>query len=169
MEEYIQTGRTGKAFGAYGALKFKVEEQFLDDFFGLSVLFIELLGKPVPFFVEAIVSESPLIVKLEEVDNREAARELAGKPVLARREDLSEEALAEPFSLGALEGFVIFDRSLGEVGTIEEVVELPQQLMAVLYYQEREVLIPLSAQLILDIDEAGKRIDMELPEGLLDL
>ena len=169
MEEYIKIGRTGKAFGAEGALKLKVDEQFLDDFFDAPVVFIELLGKPVPFFLDHIHKESPLIIKLEEVDSRETALELAGKGLFLRREDIAEESLEQPLNLSALEGFRIFDQALGEVGQIEEVIELPQQLMAVLQYEGREVLIPLSSQLILEVDAEGQRIEMDLPEGLLEL
>lgn len=169
MEEYLKIGRTGKAFGTEGALKFKVEEQFLDGFFEAAVIFIEQMGKPVPFFIEGIHNEAPLIIKLEEVGSRETALELAGKDVFLRRQDLAEESLEEPFNLSALEGFRIVDRKLGEVGRIEEVLELPQQLMAVLQYKGREVLVPLNDQLIIAVDVEKQEIDMDLPEGLLEL
>jgi len=169
MDGYVKAGRTGKAFGTEGALKFRVEEYLLDDFFEASVIFIELLGKPVPFFIESVHNEAPLIIKLEEVDSRDAALELAGKPILLRREDVAEESLEAPFGLTELDGFLIIDRALGEVGLIEEVIELPQQIMAALSYHGREVLIPLNDQFILEIDEKNRRIAMDLPEGLLEL
>lgn len=169
MEDYQEIGQTGKAFGTEGALKVKVEARFLDDFLEAPVVFLKLMGKPVPFFLEYIHNESPLIVKLEEVDSRETALGLAGKSLLLRREDIDEAALQPVFDLSALEGFRIIDQALGEVGVIEEVIELPQQMMAVLQYEEREVLIPLSDQLILNVDAEEQRITMDLPEGLLDL
>ncbi|MCO6479444.1 MAG: 16S rRNA processing protein RimM [Phaeodactylibacter sp.] len=169
MEEYLKIGRTGKAFGTEGALKFKVEEQFLDDFFDAAVIFIEQMGKPVPFFIEGLHNDAPLIIKLEEVDSRETALGLAGKDVFLRREDIADESLEQPFGLTALEGFRVIDQTAGEVGLIEEVLELPQQMVAVVQYQGREVLIPLTGQLILSVDAENREIEMALPEGLLEL
>ena len=41
--------------------------------------------------------------------------------------------------------------------------------MAVIEVNERELLIPLHEQLILNIDREEKIISMEIPDGLLDL
>lgn len=169
MEEYLKIGRTGKAFGTGGALKFKVEEPFLDDFLEAPVIFIELLGKPVPFFVDSIHNEAPLIVKLEEVDSRKTALELVGKELFLRAEDVSEASLEQPLDFSALEGYQIVDRTVGAIGPIEEVLEFPQQIMAALQYQGRDILIPLNNQFILAVDAENQRIEMDLPEGLLEL
>lgn len=169
MEDYLKIGKTGKAFGTEGMLKFNVEERFLDDLFEATAIFIEQMGKPVPFFIDEVHNEAPLILKLEEVDSREIALELAGKDIFLRREDIAEASLEQPFDLSALEGFQVVDRTAGAIGPIEEVVELPQQLMAIVQYEGREVLIPLSDQLILSVDADNQRIEMDLPEGLLEL
>jgi len=65
--------------------------------------------------------------------------------------------------------FEISDKTLGEIGVIEEIIEYPQQEMAAVTYKDKEVLIPLNDQLIVKIDLDGKRIEMDLPEGLLAL
>jgi 16S rRNA processing protein RimM len=46
---------------------------------------------------------------------------------------------------------------------------MPQQEIAVVVYQNKEVLIPLNEKLIVSIDEDKKVILMDLPEGLLTL
>ena len=169
MENYIKIGRTGKAFGTEGALKVRIEEPFLDDFLKAPVTFIQLLGKPVPFFLAHIHNDSPLIVKWEEVDSRDAALQLAGKVLFLRKEDIAEGASEQVLDLRVLEGFKIIDQTLGEIGLIKEVMELPEQLMAIVEYQEREVLIPLHDTLILSVDTDKAQLFMSLPEGLLEL
>ena len=57
----------------------------------------------------------------------------------------------------------------GAIGVIEEVIEMPQQIMGIVNYQGKEVLIPLNDQFITGVDEEKKILEMELPEGLLDL
>ena len=65
--------------------------------------------------------------------------------------------------------FEIHDKILGKIGIIEEIIEYPQQEMAAIKFQEKEVLIPLNEQLILTIDAENKVIEMDLPDGLLEL
>ncbi|MEM6699798.1 MAG: hypothetical protein AAF599_15455 [Bacteroidota bacterium] len=55
------------------------------------------------------------------------------------------------------------------IGVIEEVIEMPQQEMAVINYKDKEVLIPMNEDFILEILEEEKILKVELPEGLLDL
>ncbi len=169
MESYIRIGRTRKTYGKDGAIKLEIEDRFLDDFFEATVIFINQQGNQVPFFVEGIVHEVPLVVKLEEVDSKEEAQRLAGQGLFMREQDISEEALEPEMDLSVLEGFLVADRKMGEIGRIEEVLELPQQMMAVVRYKGKEVLIPLNDSFITDIDQGGRRIEMDLPEGLLGL
>nr|HQU60245.1 hypothetical protein [Saprospiraceae bacterium] len=73
METYISVGKTGKTHGIDGELKFFIEDAFLDDFLDAPAVFLTVAGKQVPFFIESVRGESNLIIKLEEVDSREAA------------------------------------------------------------------------------------------------
>ena len=63
----------------------------------------------------------------------------------------------------------MIDKEVGEVGVIEEILDMPQQEMTLIRYKKREVLIPLNEELILEIDEKKKQVMVDLPEGLLDL
>ena len=85
-----------------------------------------------------------------------------------RQEDLSEN-LNETLVQHIYQGFLLVDKELGEIGVIEEVLELPQQEMAVVKKEGKEVMIPLNDTFVKGIDRTKKRIDVELPEGLLDL
>lgn len=169
MEQYIPVGKTGKTHGTEGELKFFIEENLLDDFLEAPAIFLSVGGKPAPFFIESARGENTLIVKLEEVDTREAAQPLAGVEVLLRKEDITADATGPMPDFSFLEGFTITDRKAGEIGRIEEVAEFPQQLMAILTYKGKEILIPLNDAFILHIDEEARRIAMDLPEGLLEL
>ena len=66
-------------------------------------------------------------------------------------------------------GYNIEDATHGLVGKIDEVIEMPQQMMAVVVYRGREILIPLNEQFIVTADEEQSVLHMDLPDGLLDL
>ncbi len=169
MEQYICVGRTGKTHGVEGELKFFIEEEFFDDFLDAPAIFISVAGKPAPFFIKSFRGENNLIVKLEDVDTREAAQQMAGAEVFLRETDIASGSGGSQPDFSYLEGFIITDREAGELGPIEEVAEFPQQLMAILTYQGKELLIPLNDAFILNINERTRRIEMDLPEGLLGL
>ena len=65
--------------------------------------------------------------------------------------------------------YIIEDKTHGSLGKIEEIIEYPQQEMAAISIKEKEVLIPLNEQLIINIDDGTKTISMDLPDGLLNL
>ena len=54
-------------------------------------------------------------------------------------------------------------------GEIKEVIAFPQQEMAVIFQEEKEIFIPLHKDLLEKIEEKKQCIHMNLPEGLLDL
>lgn len=171
MDNYIEIGHTKKTYGVNGELKVHVEAAFREDFREAGLLFLELQGGPVPFFIENQREAGAWLVKLDEVDTPEEAVILTGKKIFLRREDLHHTGAEEEEmpDLRLLEGFTVVDIEIGVVGAIEEVIALPQQLTALVEYQGREVLIPLSEELITGIDPEKQVIEMDLPEGLLEL
>ncbi|MDX1942637.1 MAG: ribosome maturation factor RimM, partial [Saprospiraceae bacterium] len=153
-----------------GELKIQIEEEYLEDFLQAEVIFLEISGKQVPYFIEKIRSGNEMLLKLEDINSREAATPLASKEIFLREEDLLPVEEGEvDFDYEDLIGFQIIDTEAGSIGKIEKVIEYPQQMMAVLQYQEREILIPLHENLIHDINIEEQTIIMNLPIGLLDL
>lgn len=78
-----------------------------------------------------------------------------------------QKALQEDASLLGLMGWSVWDKSAGDIGTIEEIQELPQGFILTVQNEKESFLIPLVEEWITSIDESQQRISMELPEGLL--
>jgi len=167
LQEYITIGKVGKSYGKDGALKLGVEERYEQSVLDAAVLFIPVDGKPAPFFVEAYLSEEPLIVKLEEVDSKEDAQPLCNQPLSLRPQDLQAEEEEEDCRV--MIGYTIHDEEAGEIGIIRDVQELPEQILAVVAYEGRDILIPINEHFLRDFDPERKTILMDLPEGLLEL
>ena len=175
MENYVNIGYTKKVFGVKGEIKIHIESQYLEFFTKADVAFLEIAGKQVPYFIESVRSEFPLVGKFEDVNSRETALDITGKTISMRAKDLIFEETNEiPISEDALHysyciGFEMKDVNLGSIGKISEVLAYPQQEMAVVNYQDKDVLIPLNEQLIVSIDEIKKQVQVDLPVGLLEL
>jgi 16S rRNA processing protein RimM len=174
--EYIKIGYIRKPHGTKGEMKVEIEERFVDDFFETDVVFIEVTGSKLPHFVAGIRDAGFLLLTLEDYESRSAVELLSKKSVFLRRSDISlsdEQLLAgeeSPLTYHYLEGFALYDVSTAQwVGTIRAVLAFPHQEMAEIQAGERQILVPIQPTWIVDIDKAGKKIKMELPEGLLDL
>ncbi|MBK7474536.1 MAG: hypothetical protein IPN74_19405 [Haliscomenobacter sp.] len=170
--EFIEIGKTGRTHGTSGALKILINDRYLEDFVQSDLVFLEIKGKKIPFFIEEISEANALLVKLEEIDSPEDAHALCGKPAYLRKEDLLPDSVRESPSLQQYErfvGFLIKDARLGPLGQIESILELPQQYLAAITFQGKERLIPMHPQLILGVDQDLKEIHMELPEGILEM
>ena len=134
-----------------------------------AVLFLALEGREVPFFVESWLSDAPLVVKFEDVNSREEAVKISNRELFLRGQDIRSEGTEATPDFMLLNGYIIVDEVAGAVGAIHEILEMPQQIMAVVLREEKELLIPLNDAYVLEIDQQQQRILMALPEGLLEL
>lgn len=174
-QAYVSIGHTRKAHGLAGEIKVSIEEQYLEDFLKNERIFIAVKSTKIPYFIANVRGKGEMIVQLEDVSNRDAAQALQSKELFLREQDLIPDREREfeipddSLEYEGLTGFMIVDQNLGEIGVINEVLDMPQQEMAFLTYKSKDVLIPLNDQLILEIDEPNQRVLMDLPDGLLEV
>lgn len=171
MENLVSIGYTKKPHGLKGELKVQVDDLYLDDFLEAETVFLEIRGKKLPFFIEKVREGNEVLVKFEDTDSKEAADNLSSKEIFLRESDIVplEERELEADDFTQYVGYQLQDTELGLIGEMEDVIEYPQQMMAAVTYQEREVLIPLNEAFIKEIQKGKKIILMELPQGLLEL
>ena len=171
-ETLVAIGATLQPHGLKGELKVFVEEESEDDLFQAEAVFLTIAGKKIPYFIENIRGGNALIVKFEDVDNLEAAQKIAKKTIEIRVGDRIPDALRVKPPVAEykhLEGYEVHDKYLGKIGKISEVIEMPHQEMAIVFYNSKERLIPLNEQLIVAVDEKKQTLLLDLPEGILDI
>ena len=165
-EDVYKIGRIGKAHGVKGEVSFNFDDDVFDRI-EAEYLILEVDGILVPFFMEEyrFRSDSTALVKFEDIDTQDRARELTNCDVYFPRDmaDEDEEELTYSF----LVGFDIIDDQSGKnIGTI---ASIDDNTMNILFELEDGMLIPASEELITDIDKDNKTITLALPEGILDL
>ncbi|MDR6783533.1 16S rRNA processing protein RimM [Pedobacter africanus] len=169
QEEAFYIGYITKTKGLKGEVQvfFEYDEPELLD---LDVVFAEINGKMVPFFVSAykLQHNNTGNFYFDDIDHIDKAQQLVKKKVylpLTKMPDRSDE----DFHYNDLKGFVVSDETHGELGEIIEINEYPQQFVATVLYQGKEIMFPLNEDMILEIDEEKGRMLVDLPEGLLDI
>lgn len=168
MKNYTSIGYTKKLYGIKGGIRVQIEDDYYAAFENSTVLFLNIDGRKIPFFVQNIIDSPPLRILFEDHLDRASAQALTGKEIFLPSDQISTTT-SNSSDLTALEGFILEDSNKGTLGTIKELQEYPQQIMAVIDYEEKEILIPLHEHLIDRIEPDSQTIFVSLPDGILEL
>ena len=165
-EEVYKIGKLGKTHGVKGEISFLFDDDVFDRV-DADYLVLMIAGILVPFFMEEyrFRSNATAIVKFEDIDTQERARELTGSDVWFPR------ALADSddgtITWAAIVGFDIIDANSGK--PVGRIASVDDSTLNILFCLEDGRLIPASEDLISVIDKENKQITINIPEGLLDL
>ncbi len=171
MKDNIQVGYTRKPFGVNGQLKLQIEPTYLEDVLKSDVLFLEIGGQQVPYFIDNFQEVGDLVVHFEDVESREQAAKIVSRPVFLRPSDIIPLEEKE-IPLEKIEPHLkylhyhIEEVELGKIGPIVRIEIFPQQEMAFVEYEGREVMIPLHPSFIVGEDKEERVLRLALPEGM---
>ena len=165
-ESCFPVGKIVKIHGLKGEVTAQLDVEDPKKLLKKESFFVEINKKLVPFFVQKCsINSNKAIIKFEDVDSPESAQALV-KAVLFLPESEYEP---EENSLLQIEGYIVVDANLGELGKVKEIYNTPGQDLLNMLYKEKEVLIPVNENIILKADHRKKKLHVNLPEGLLDL
>ena len=159
-KQYIEAGRIVNTHGVAGEVKIEVwldSPQFLKSF---KRCFIDRREVKL---LSARVHKGFLIVKLEGVEDVNAAMALKGRTVFIDRADARLPKGA--FFLQDIIGASVVDESGSEIGKLADVMETPSSNVYVVK-GEREHLIPAVPEFILSTDADNGIITVHLIEGM---
>jgi 16S rRNA processing protein RimM len=133
-------------------------------------VFADVNGKLIPYFVSSYKLQNNQTGNFyfDDVDHIDKAEKLVRKKIYLPNSEKPERDDSE-FTITDLKGFTVHDENAGELGEIIEIHEYPQQYVAVVPYKSVEVMFPLNDDLIVEIDEEGRILKVDLPDGLIDL
>ena len=169
IEDSFYIGYVSKTRGLKGEVQLFFEFEDYQDL-ELDIIFLEVNKKLVPYFIDTIKlhNNSTAYANFEDVDHIDKAQAIVRKKMYLPNDKMPERD-PDDFRYTDLVGFMVHDEHHGELGEIVEVNEMPQQFIATVDMQGKELMFPISEDLILDIDFDEEIIDVELPEGLVDL
>lgn len=162
-KDFISAGTVNKTHGTKGDLMVSVTT-------GKPIrewAFLEIQGKPVPFYVESFqpTFDDFALLKLKGVHSLEQAQQLIGYTLLQLKGKRSKSALHPEDE--ELLGYLLVDEARGTIGKVEALEEFPNQLLFRTTFNGAELLIPAVDAFIKDINDTQQTITLVLPEGLL--
>ena len=165
----ILLGRITKISGYEGAVTVKLEKTFTEDIPHLESVFLEIDGRPVPFFISGSEYSGADILKLsfEGYESVEKVSEFIGCRIFLTSGRSERPQIDE---IRNLTGYVVLDQDDSLIGTITDIIQNPGQwLLSIVSTTKREILIPFHDDFIVSIDDNKKIIVMEIPDGLTDI
>jgi 16S rRNA processing protein RimM len=107
------------------------------------------------------------LLSFEGCDDRDAAESLRGAVLEIERRTVMP-APAGSYYYFELAGCLCRDRNHGELGQVCEVIEDGGGLLLEVRAGERRLLVPFVEEYVAAVDVAERRIDLQLPSGLLE-
>jgi len=165
----ISLGRIARINGNEGSVSVKLEKEFIENIPELESVFLEIEGKPVPFFISHIEYRGGTIARIQFDRYREFDRlsEFNGCRLFLTS---APEDWHQSENDSGLTGFTIFSSEKKLIGTVEGTIDNPGQLLlSVRSAAGKGILVPFHENLIVRIDRKKKQLIMDIPDGLYEL
>jgi 16S rRNA processing protein RimM len=109
------------------------------------------------------------LINFEDIKNPETAKLYTTKELYLTEAEVEKYFKKNSSEFDYLPGYMVNDATLGDLGTVKEVIESPGQILITFDYQGRERIIPIVDELVLEINMPLKVLKMDLPEGILEV
>jgi 16S rRNA processing protein RimM len=169
----LVVGRVVKAHGVTGEVVVEVRTDDPDLRFspGSSLRGRPSRGGPESRYVIESVRDhgGRLLVRLDGVTDRDAADSLRGTVFLVDSADLPPIENPDEFYDHQLEGLHVVTTTGTAVGSVSEVLHTAAGELLSVRTEEGEVLVPFVSAIVTSVSLADQQIEIDPPEGLLDL
>jgi len=169
-ENCLLLGTLAKPHGTKGSLLLWLGNMYVEDMKKRESVFAEIDGLLVPFFIENFKKNSleTAIVKFEGIDSETKAKVFAGITIYVLKEKVRQKRKSTE-ALPSFSGFKVIDKQLGFVGIAGEISDIANNPLLLVNQGNKEFLIPLHKDIILEIKNKDREIRINAPEGLFEL
>ncbi|MBT3301441.1 MAG: 16S rRNA processing protein RimM [Bacteroidetes bacterium] len=166
IENIFHAGTITKAHAFSGQIKIVFSSIYKAEKEPQGTVFIMIHKKPVPFFIEECshFSASSVILKLEDINSIDQAKELIGLEFFLNN-TFQTASSDEEFQMAYLKGYSVFDQHNSKIGIVQHIIENPAH-----YILETAdgILIPFHEDLLIELNIEKKAVYLQIPEGLID-
>jgi 16S rRNA processing protein RimM len=169
FEDYFFLGKIIKTHGFDGKLTAYLDTDEPDFYEDLQLVFVNIAGTPIPHFVEYIkILNNKATIRFQDIHTLDSAEPLVNKELHLPLSELPELS-GNRFYYHEVKGFSLIDEKYGHVGMIKQVLDYPNQAVFQVMKNEKEILVPISEEVIVNVDRTKKEILVKAPEGLIDI
>lgn len=170
MEGHFYLGKIVKLFANKGALLVYLDADDPEDYIDLESVFVRMNNQLIPFFIDDIElrNKNNAILNFSDVDNPEQASMLLGCELYLPL-NMLPKLTGNKFYYHEVRGFSVIDNHYGLTGTVEEVLEYPHQAVLRILNNDKEILIPITDEIIIGVNRETRILNVKAPEGLIEM
>jgi len=169
FKDYFYLGKVVKVHGYEGKVSIYLDTDEPQEYIDINMIYINIAGSLVPYFINSLsLLNNKAVVSFLDVDDNDKASALVNKELYLPIA-LLPELTGNKFYYHEVKGMLVIDKSFGKLGPISAVLEYPNQAVLQIFVNQKEVLIPISNEIILDVDRKANKMIIKAPEGLLDV
>lgn len=172
-EDLLKIGVFSKPHGISGEVLIKLNPDFCEKTIKPKWLFINIDGGVVPFEVLYFKGKGndAITVKLDTIDSEKSAKVYQGFEIYINPKDIttSDNEVDLEANIYELINYTVFDKKHGNIGIVRKIIDIQQNPILVILYDEKDILIPMQKDFILSIDVNKKELYIQTPIGLIEL
>ena len=169
-EECFYLGKIVKKHSFKGEVVIKLDTDEPELYGNMESVFVDLGNNLVPFFIEksSLSKGTMLRIKFEDIDSEDDADAIMRSGIYLPL-SLLPKLEGNKFYFHEVIGFKVIDANYGEVGVIMNINDKAAQPLFEIDRNGTEIFIPLIDDFIKKVDRENKEVQVETPEGLIDL
>lgn len=169
-EDCFYLGKVVSKYSFKGELLVKLDADEPDIYENMESVFVSIGNNLIPFFIDRCrLHKSALLrVDFEEVKDEPTANKMIGAELYLPL-DMLPPLSGDKFYFHEVIGFTLMDAIHGDIGIIKAVNDSASQELFEAEKDGKELLIPISDDIITKVDRQNKQIHVKTPEGLVDL
>ncbi len=169
FDGYFLLGKIIRTHGYKGGLKAIFDVDQPQEYRELDMVFIESKDQLIPWIIDGIHFENNKAnLALADVKDMEGAEKLVGH-YLYLPDELLPRLTGNKFYYHEVIGFKVHDKQHGDIGLIDRIIELPNNPLFAISFNNKEILLPLTDKIIIKVDRRKKLIEVDAPEGLIEI
>jgi 16S rRNA processing protein RimM len=169
-DDFFYLGKILKTYGSKGHLLIFLDVDDPGRYKKLETVFIGIENDRIPFAIEEMElrQKNSARIRFEDVHTAADAEIYTGRE-LYLPVSLLPPLKGKKFYYHEVTGFAVFDKKHGNIGTITNILDLPQQSLMQIQLGSKEILVPLTDKILLKVDRPKKELHIQAPEGLIEI
>jgi 16S rRNA processing protein RimM len=169
-EDCFYLGKIVSKYSFKGEILVKLDTDDPELYQNLESVFVSLGSNLVPFFIDRCrLHKSDLLrIDFEEVKTESDADRIMGSALYLPL-NMLPKLTGDKFYFHEVIGFTMMDAVHGNIGTIQSVNDSTAQALFEVQKGDKQLLIPITDQIITKVDRENKTISVATPEGLVAL
>lgn len=137
----------------------------------MDAVLVETKTGLIPYMIDKIIirAENEALIHFQDINNEEDAEKLKGKSLWLPVAALPKLS-GNKFYFHEVMGWKVTDETFGDIGCIKDIFENVQYpLFQIIHPSGKEILIPLTDQIVKKVDRNNQSIHIAAPDGLINV